>query len=60
MTDVLAWLAAHQPVTAGLVVSIVDFIFAVNPSAQSNSILHWILAQAHSLIGAIAPKPPVK
>lgn len=52
MSSILAWLVGHEAVLAGLVVGVIDFVFSVNPAAQSNSFLGWLLAQANAIIGS--------
>lgn len=54
--SVLAWLTGHESVLAALGVAIIDFIFSINPNAQSNSVLHWVLAQLSALVGSVTPK----
>lgn len=51
MTGILSWLVGHEAVLAGLVVSVVDFVFSVSPNSQANSFLEWLLAQAKALVG---------
>ena len=55
-SSVIAWLVGHEVVLASLVVAIIDFVMAINPAAQANSIIHWVLAQAQAIIGTVAPK----
>jgi hypothetical protein len=55
LSGLVAWLVAHEVVVSGLVVGLLDFLFALVPSWQSNGILHWVFLQAQNLSGQ---KPP--
>lgn len=55
MSGILAWFAGHETVLAALVVAVIDFVISISPSAASNSIIHWVLLQAQSLVNAISP-----
>lgn len=41
MANMVQWVVAHQGLVAGLGVAVLDLIFALVPSVQSNGILHW-------------------
>lgn len=56
MASLLAWFTAHEAVVAGVVVAVIDFIISINPAAESNNILHWLLTQAQALVSTVAPK----
>lgn len=58
MQAVLSWLMAHEAVLAGVVVAVVDLLFAISPASQSNGILQYIAKQAHSILSAVQPTPP--
>ena len=45
MQNVIVFIQAHQAVLAAVGVSVLDLIFALNPNAASNGILHWIFLQ---------------
>lgn len=55
MSGILAWFMSHEVVLAALVIAVIDFIISINPNVASNSIIHWILLQAQSLVNAISP-----
>ncbi len=38
----MAWIVAHQGVCAGVVVAILDLVFAVSPAASGSGILHQL------------------
>ncbi len=44
------WIIAHQAVSAGLGVGILDLIFALVPSWESNGIAHWAYNALKSLV----------
>lgn len=56
MSFILPWIMSHEVVLASLVVAILDFIISINPAAQANSVVGWVLAQAHAIIGSVAQK----
>lgn len=39
---VVSWIMAHQVLMAALAVAVLDFLFAIVPSLQSNGVLHAI------------------
>lgn len=51
MQAVIDWIVAHQAVVSGSVVGVLDLVFALNSSASSNGVLHWIYLQAQKLSG---------
>lgn len=60
MTGILSWLVGHEAVLSGLVVAVLDFVFSVSPSTQSNSFLEWVLSQAKALVGGVHGLAQVK
>ncbi len=40
MQTVIDWVLAHQLILSGLIVAVLDFIFAIIPTLQGNGILH--------------------
>jgi hypothetical protein len=56
MQQVIQWVVGHQAIVGSLVVGILDFIFAIIPSIDSNGVLHFIYLQAKKLVGQ-APSP---
>ncbi len=50
----IQWLMAHELVMAGLVVGVLDFVFAMLPGVESNGIVHWIYLTAK---GFVVPAP---
>ena len=55
MQAIIQWVVAHQAVVAGLVVGILDFVFAVSPSLAANGILHQVYLWIASLAGKAPP-----
>lgn len=55
MEAAIAWVLAHQGILGALVVGLLDLIFAVIPSWQSNGILHWVLVMAKKIAGKNPP-----
>lgn len=51
MQALLTWVTSHQSVIGGSVVAVLDLVFALIPSIQSNGILHFIFVQAQKLSG---------
>lgn len=50
MANVVAWLSAHSALVAGAVVGLLDLVFALAPSWESNGVLHWVYLQAKKLL----------
>lgn len=50
MDAIIAWVIAHQVVLAVAAVGLLDLVFALVPSWQSNGILHFIYLQIKNLI----------
>lgn len=46
VSAVLAWIDDHRGVIGMLIVGVLDLLFALNPNAESNGILHWIFTLA--------------
>lgn len=44
------WLISHQGILAGVVVSILDLVFALRPDWESSGVLHWIYLQLKKLL----------
>lgn len=42
MDVIIAWLMSHAAIVAGAIVAVLDLIFALVPSWESNGILHAI------------------
>lgn len=40
--NIINFVVAHEVVLAGVGVAVLDLVFALNPSSQSNGILHWV------------------
>lgn len=48
----IAWIQANWvSVIVPLAVAVIDLLFAINPSLQSNGLLHWVFLQ-------LGGKPP--
>lgn len=46
MTNFITWIQAHWgTILAPAVLAIVDLVWAINPSAKSNGLLHWVFLQ---------------
>ncbi len=43
----VAWIVAHQAVCSGLLVAVLDLVFAVSPAASGSGLLH----QAYVFLG---------
>lgn len=41
-TVILTWISAHQVLVNGAIITILDLLFALNPSTEANGVLHWI------------------
>jgi len=55
MAEVIAWVQANLALVVGLLVALIDLVFALVPTWQSNGILDWVYK---FLKGLVAPKPP--
>lgn len=42
MSNIVDFVLAHEAVLAGLGVAVLDLVFALNPNASSNGVLHWV------------------
>jgi len=42
MQSVLDYISAHSAVMSAAAVGVLDLVFALNKSTESNGILHWI------------------
>lgn len=42
LNQILEFLVAHQVVSTGLIIAIMDFIFAINKNLESNGLLHGL------------------
>jgi len=40
MSVIIAWVMAHQLILVGAIVAVMDLIFALVPSWESNGVLH--------------------
>jgi len=49
---IINFIMAHSSIVGTLGVAILDLIFAINPSAESNGILHWLFVQLGVLKGS--------
>lgn len=56
--SVINFVLAHQAIFAALGVAIMDLIFAVSPSVQSNGLLHLIYMELKSLVIPTQPPAP--
>lgn len=52
MQNILTWFSGHQALIGGSIVGLLDLVFALIPSVQSNGILHFIFVQAQKLSGS--------
>ena len=50
MSVIIAWIAAHEVLLAGAVVGILDLVFALVPSWQSNGLLHWVYVMLKKMV----------
>jgi hypothetical protein len=48
MQSVIQFLVSHQVLEGAVVVGVLDFLFAMNKSWESNGVLHWIYTTAKS------------
>ncbi len=55
---VVGWISAHQMALGGLIAAIIDFVWTINPKAQSNGPLHWIYLFARKKAGMPDPAAP--
>lgn len=58
MSNIIAFLVAHQTAFAAVAVAILDLLFALKPDWESNGILHWILVQAKAIMGGGSSQTP--
>ena len=49
MQAVIDFVMSHMAVLAGLLVAVLDLVFALNSKAESNGVLHWIYMQVKAL-----------
>ena len=49
--SVIAFLLAHRALEAGLVVAVLDLLFAVYPGVKANGILHFVYDKLVGLKG---------
>lgn len=49
------WIMAHQVIVGGFLAAVLDFVFALNPNAASNGVLHWIYLLVRKLAGLPPP-----
>jgi hypothetical protein len=42
MQDVMAFLTSHQGLVTGVVVAVLDLVFALSPKAAGNGLLHQV------------------
>ncbi len=47
---VIQWVMSHQAVVAGLIVGLLDLVFALKPNWAANGIVHWIYLQAKKML----------
>ena len=57
MEQIVSWAMSHQMIIGAAIVGLLDLVFALVPSWQSNGILHWIFVMAKKLN---APNDPTK
>lgn len=55
MGSILVWLMGHEAMLAAFLVSILDYVFTVNPAAKSNSILEWLFSLLQSVANVVPP-----
>ncbi len=58
MASVISWILAHQGLVAGVLVSILDLVFALVPSWESNGLLHWFFLQIQGIANSPPPSAP--
>ena len=50
MAAVWAWITGHEVVVVGMLVAVLDFVFAVSPGLASNGILHGLYLWLKGLV----------
>jgi hypothetical protein len=59
MQAVIDFIVAHQAVLAGLVIGILDLVFALNPNANApDGVLHMIYLLVSKLVTKTPPQVP--
>jgi hypothetical protein len=58
MSSIIAWITAHSGIVCGLVIAILDFVFAISPSLAANGILHQLFIWAGGTAGGTAGTTP--
>jgi hypothetical protein len=56
MSQIVAFLVAHEAVLASLGVAVLDLLFALNPSLEANGVLHQVYLWIKGLVAPDAPK----
>lgn len=51
MAQIISFILAHKELEAGIIIAILDLVFALNAKAASNGILHFVYLKAKSLLG---------
>ncbi len=46
MTGIITWMQSNQVIVGGLLIAVLDFIFAINPAWKSNGALHFLYTVA--------------
>lgn len=60
MSGLVSWVVAHQGLVSGVVVAILDLLFALSPSLAANGILHQVYLWISGLSSPpAAPSAPV-
>lgn len=54
--EIWTWIVSHQLIVGGAVSAILDLVFALAPTWESNGVLHWVYLQAKKLGGGSTPK----
>lgn len=54
MPAFIQFVLAHQVVFAALGVAVLDLVFAINPKAESNGVLHWVFVALKGKAGPAA------
>lgn len=52
MASIIAFIQAHLVIVVGLIVAIMDFVFALIPSIESNGIVHMIYLWLKKMLGS--------
>ncbi len=58
MSQIIAFVVAHEAVLAGLLVAVLDLVFALSPSLEANGILHALFLWVGGLANKQPPAPP--